>query len=322
MDSQVAITDRVVSPDIESSVLGKEISTNPDSETEVLLVWHKNVDQEYIDAFPKLKLIVRYGIGYDKVDIKYAASKGIRVANNPDYCVNEVADSALSFLLNAVRKTHAYDALARNYAVGWQENVIQSIRPFSDIKVAAIGCGRIGTNFILKAKALGFQVAFYDPYLPLGAEQELGCNRYENLESCLEDSDIVSLHLPLDESTRGLVDDNFLKKMKPGGSLINTSRGEHIANLNDIEAYMKSGRLSQVFLDVLPIEPPDFSSSLLRDWKQEAQWIKGRLMISPHAAYYSTESAHQMRVSAAETAKQFIEKRQYRNLVNQHLIEG
>lgn len=321
MTLRVAITDRITNPDIEETVLGERISLKPGPATEVLLVWHEIVDREYIDSLPNLKLIVRYGVGYDKIDIRYAAEKGIRVANNPDYCVNEVADSALTSLLNATRRSHAYDSLARNYSVGWQENAIKSIKPFTETKVVAIGCGRIGTNFILKAKALGFQVAFYDPYVSEGYEKGLGCNRYNDLESSLADSDVVSLHLPLNDSTKGIVNVDFLKKMKPGSSLINTARGGHVASLSDIESCMKSGQLSQVFLDVLPTEPPNFSESLLQDWQRGAEWLKGRLMISPHAAYYSTESANQMRISAAETARQFVTRGNFRNLVNNKLIE-
>ncbi|MES2525561.1 MAG: C-terminal binding protein [Bdellovibrionota bacterium] len=302
---RVAVSDRITNPDIEEKILGEKIASKPSKETQVLLVWHEVVNKNYIDSLPNLKYIIRYGVGYDKVDVEYSRSKGILVSNTPDYCTDEVSDTAIAFIMASARGICRYNYEAKSYREGWQENVLTSIKRTSETKLGIIGAGRIGQSTILKAKAMKFDVSFYDPYVTIGTEKVLNVRRHQSLQALLQESDIVSLHVPLTAETKGLVDENFLSQMKAGASLVNTARGGVVKDLDLFIDPLKNGTLSSVFLDVLPKEP-DFTSQLFQAWKTRESWINGRVVINPHSAFYSQEAGIEMREKVALNAKKFL----------------
>lgn len=302
---RVAVSDRITNPDIEEKILGEKIALKPTEETQVLLVWHEIVNKAYIDSLPKLKYIIRYGVGYDKVDVEYARSKGILVSNTPDYCTDEVSDTAIAFIMASARGICRYNHEAKFYQAGWQENVLTGIKRNSETKLGIIGAGRIGQSTILKAKALKFDVSFYDPYVSIGTEKVLNVRRHQSLKDLLQESDIVSLHVPLTEDTKNMVDTHFLDLMKAGSSLINTARGGVVRDLDLFIEPLKAGKLSSIFLDVLPREP-DLSSQLFQAWKNRESWINGRVVINPHAAFYSQEAGIEMREKVAMNARKFL----------------
>lgn len=304
--SQVFITDYIDDPYIEQAILGDSLVSVMNEDVEVLLVWHQRVDKVYIDNFPKLKGIVRYGVGFDNIDLVYAKSRGIYVCNTPDYGTEEVSDTAIAMIMNIARGITRYDFACREYTQSWQENTIGEIRRNSDYRVGVIGAGRIGGSVLLKAKALRFQTAFYDPYVARGHEKMLGAERLESLEALLESSDIVSIHTPLTEETAGMVDTRFIEKMKQGSSLVNTARGKIIGDIDVFYEPLKRGELMNVALDVLPQEPPS-RSPLLDAWRDREAWLEGRLIINPHTAYYSTKAYYEMRQKAASNAKRIVE---------------
>ena len=249
---KIAITDRIKNPDIEEKILKQKISLTPSKETECLLVWHKVVDKAYIDSLPNLKLIQRYGVGYDKIDFEYAKSKGIIVCNNPDYCTEEVSDTALAMILAATRGVFKYNAQAKNYDQGWQENTLKNLKRIHHCKIGFIGAGRIGYRTMVMAKAIGFDVLFYDPYLPPGTEKIINAKRVNSLNELLNQSDIVSIHTPLTSETKGMINENFINQMKDGSILVNTARGTILKDLDLLIAPIKTGKLFTVCLDVLP----------------------------------------------------------------------
>lgn len=132
----------------------------------------------------------------------------------------------------------------------------------------------------------------------------------------LSTSDIVSLHCPLNESTHGMVDEDFIKNMKKGSSLVNTARGALIENLDILEKALKDNHLNMVMLDVLPHEPPQ-NHALIKAWKESYSWVSGRLIINPHTSYYSKQSSYEQRFNVANNALRYIQGLMPINQVNQ-----
>jgi phosphoglycerate dehydrogenase-like enzyme len=299
--SKIAITDYIEIPSIEKEILGDLVSTKVTNETEVILVWHKQINKEYISKLPKLKGVQRYGVGYDNLDLDMLKNKNIIACNNPDYGVDEVSDTAIAMILNIARGITQYNELAKSYFDSWQKNVISTIRRNSDITVGIVGAGRIGGTVLLKCNSLKFKTVFYDKYKERGHDKLLSSIRVNSLKELLNVSDIISLHTPLTIETVGMVNLEFLNEMKKGGSLVNTARGALFSNCDLLYNAMRTNQLNQLAIDVLPNEPPN-SGKFINAWRKSEEWINGRLIINPHTAYYSKQSYREMRLKAAENA--------------------
>lgn len=316
--NRVFITDKITDPYIEKEVLGDELSSELHENIEVLLVWHKKISNDFIDKFPKLKALVRYGVGYDVFeDLEYLKQKGIYASNTPDYGTEEVSDTAIAMIMNIARGITRYDYQCRDYKDGsWQTNTLNNIKRNSDYKLGIIGAGRIDGSVILKANALRFQTHFYDPYLSSGTEKMLGAKRVESLDELLETCDIISINCPLNKETNAMVDEEFISKMKKGASLVNTARGAIVKDLDVFYEPLKSGHLNCVSLDVLPSEPPK-DGLMVNAWKAKESWLDGRFLINPHSAFYSDSAYFEMRQKAALNAKRVLEGKKPINIVNE-----
>jgi lactate dehydrogenase-like 2-hydroxyacid dehydrogenase len=315
LPARVFITDYITDPDIERAVLGDALTSSPSEDVEVLLVWHERIDDAYVARMPRLKGVVRYGAGYDSLDLACLARRGVVACNTPDYGVEEVADTTIAMILNVVRGIGRYDALCRSHVDGsWQQNILPGLRRVSEMKLGVIGAGRIGGSVILRANALRFQTVFYDPYKDRGHEKVLGSDRVDSLDELLAVSDIISIHAPLSPETRGLVGADFLAAMKPGASLVNTARGAIVQDLEVFHAPLRTGRLNCVALDVLPQEPPE-ETPLLAAWRAREAWLGGRLTINPHTAFYSTAAFPEMREKAAQNALRILTGRVPHNIL-------
>lgn len=312
---KVFITDYIENSDIEREILGDYISNFKDDginfineEIEYLLVWHQKIDEDYLSKFPNLKGIVRYGVGYDKIDLKACKRKKIAFCNTPDYGTEEVSNTAVSMVMDCSRKVSEYNYIAKNiYNGSWQENTIQHIKRNNKINVGIIGCGRIGSSVILKLNSLNFNTFFYDPFVNWGFEKVLNSERYTNLESLLSQCDIISIHCPLNESTVGIINKSFLNSMKHNSTLINTARGELVEDIDFLFEFLKSKKIYSVYLDVLPDEPPNNNKALIKEWKSNSE-LSSRIIINPHTAYYSKESFLEMRTKAAKNILRMINK--------------
>lgn len=314
--SKVFITDYISDPSIESQILGEALATDPSDAVEVLLVWHENINSSYTSRFPNLKGVVRYGVGYDSLDLEHLSLRGVYACNTPDYGVDEVSDTAMAMILNVSRGLSRYDHLCRDYITNWQENTLPAIKRTSETVLGVIGAGRIGGSVLIKARAMGYQTVFFDPYKPSGHEKMLGAKRTETLAELLAVADIVSVHVPLSGATKGMLNAEFLSAMKPGASIVNTARGALLDQLDSLYEPLKSGRLDCACLDVLPEEPPPTSGKLIEAWRQRADWLDGRLVINPHTAYFSGAAYHEMRAKAAENALRILKGRKPLNIVN------
>lgn len=298
---KVLITDYVEDPVYEKSVLGDDVSSETDNDVQVLLVWRARIDGTFMDRYPGLKAIIRYGVGTENIDFEAAAQRGLVVCNTPDYGVDEVALTAISFLLYFDRAIERYNLKARHHTQGSWQNTEKHLRRAGQSTVGCIGAGRIGSAFLLKARALGFDTVFYDPYKPSGYEKVLTSRRACSPGELLSVSDYVSIHVILTEETAGMVDRAFVDQMKQRAILINTSRGQVFDGLDFLVEPLKSGRIGGIALDVLPQEPPA-KGVLIDAWRSEEDWVRGRVLINPHTGYYSQQAFQEMRTKAAQNA--------------------
>jgi phosphoglycerate dehydrogenase-like enzyme len=174
-------------------------------------------DEALIARLDRCRLIVRAGVGYDHISLAACARRGIPVCNTPDYGTTDVADHAIGLMLALARGIVAYHTgLKADLAAGWVYNAAPTVRRLSGQVFGVVGLGRIGTATALRAKAMGMQIMFFDPYRPTGTELALGFKRADTLDNLLSVADVVSLHTPLSEETRNLIDREAIARMKPG----------------------------------------------------------------------------------------------------------
>ena len=211
--SYLYITDYIKDPDIEKKVaqsydvgiLTGDLNRSDRKLVQGLLVWHQRIDEQFIKKFPNLKIVVRYGVGFDQIDLDLLSRRRIAFANTPDYGTDEVADTTLAMILNGCRGITQYQAMIPTLTEGsWQENTIGGLERIKEQSLGIIGLGRIGTSVALKSRSLGFNVAFHDPNLPSGYEKSISCRRYNDLTELLNHSDVVTIHTPLNSNTQKL----------------------------------------------------------------------------------------------------------------------
>jgi phosphoglycerate dehydrogenase-like enzyme len=274
------------------------------AEVDGLMIMRYAVTAEDIDRFPRLRAIVRMGVGYDKIARPAAAARNVLVCNVPDYGTTEVADHAMALALSLRRGVILYHERQRQDPPAlWGPVKGELIRRLGVQTFGIVGLGRIGTAVALRARAFGFQVVFYDPYLPNGAELALGISRAPSLEDLLRQTDTLSVHTPLTPETRGMLGHAQLSLLRPGAVVVNTARGP-IIDLDALLTLLRSGQIAAAGLDVLPVEPPvEPIPELLRAYRAHEPRLEGRLVVTPHAAWFTPESEHDTRVKSAETMR-------------------
>jgi|LauGreDrversion4_2_1035121.scaffolds.fasta_scaffold191711_2 phosphoglycerate dehydrogenase-like enzyme len=323
------ITDYIKKPySIEKASLGDQwrvfdeddIREGKVSESEIVavFVWHANVDDNFIARFQNCKLVIRYGVGYDNVNLIALENRGVVFCNNPDYGTDEVADTALAMILSGVRRIFPYSSIAQHLPRNWQENTIKGISRSQEQVIGIVGIGRIGTAVALRLKAFKFRIIFYDPYVPSGYEKALGIERVEQLDDLLPLSDVVTLHCPLTGETSRLFNNNFFSKLKKNSGIVNTARGELISDLDLALRWLEENPLSFLYLDVLPEEPPP-ERSTIGNLLSNFESFGGRLLINPHTAYFSDDSWLEMRRNVAITARNFFQNGTIRNRISSKL---
>ncbi len=269
---------------------------------EGLMIFRHHVTEADLARFPKLRAIVRMGVGYDRLDRAAAAARGVMVCNVPDYGTMEVADSAMALVLALRRGLFLYHETQRNTPPSeWKPITTPLIRRMGVQTFGIIGLGRIGTAVALRAKAFGFNVVFYDPYRPNGSDLALGIGRAMTLDGLLEQSDVLSVHALLTPETRGMLGLRELSMLPPGAVVVNTARGP-IIDLAALETLLHEGRIAGAGLDVIPVEPPvEPVPDLLRAYRAKEKWLEGRLVITPHSAFHNPEAWGDIRRKSAET---------------------
>ncbi len=275
-----------------------------------------DVPAEHRAKLERCRIFVTHKVGYDNIDLAAWGGMGIPVSNVPDYGTQEVADHALALMLSLVRCIPMHVRRLGADPIGnWQPRENPFARRLSTSVCGVVGLGRIGTAFTIRAKALGMDVVFYDPYKPNGADLALNIRRARTLDELMAQSDVVSVHVPLSDETRHLVGADAFAAAKEGLIYVNSARGP-ITDVDALHDAMRSGRVAAAGLDVLPEEPPDLDRPLLKAWAADEEWLRDRLVITPHSAFSTPESEHDMRYKGGEVAMRYLVDGVLENCVN------
>jgi len=300
---------RIYGPDVRvifprSSDLLADLSDDDCAAAEGLMILRYKVTAADLPRFPRLRAICRMGVGYDNLDRVAAAERQIMILNVPDYGTTEVADHAMALALSLRRGLLLHHETQRaDPPAAWRYMTDPLLRRSSVQTFGIVGMGRIATAVALRAKAFGFRVMFYDPYLPNGVELGLGVDRAATLEDLLRQTDTLSVHAPLTRRTRGLLGLPELSLLPEGAIVVNTARGP-IIDIDALATLLKSGHLAGVGLDVVPVEPPaEPVPELLRAYRAREPWTLGRLIITPHAAFFTPQAWNDIRIKSAETMR-------------------
>ncbi len=329
---KVVITDYFKESIIEQNIFGEKVKIvclnekneekfdDKINDADAILVWHATLTNKTFKKLKKCKAIVRYGVGYDNIDISAANNAGIKCANTPDYGIDEVADTACAMITSLLRRIFFYNYKSKSYNKTWQENVLKEninspIRRSNEHKLGIIGAGRIGSAVALRMKNFGMKVGFYDPYLDHGYEKTIGVSRFESIKDIIKFSSIISVHAVLTSETKSMVNANFINQLNEGTIFVNTARGAIVDKLSILYDGLISGKLDSVGLDVLPDEPPLDSDPLIKAWKDEKNSLSSRIIINPHSAYYSSKSIKEMRVKAADNVNRVLKGLELRNII-------
>lgn len=237
---------------------------------------------DVIEQLERCRIVARYGIGVDNVDLAAARRKGIAVTNVPDYCVEEVATHALALAIDLVRRIKLADVLVANGS--WGADKLGPVHRFSALTVGLVGYGRIARRLGEMLAPIGCAVLVADPYVSSVGDG----HRLVSLPDLLEASDVVTLHCPLTDETRGLINASTIAAMREGSVLINVARGGLVVT-GDVLAALRSGKLAGAGLDTFDSEPPD----------AEALTAVPNLIATPHSGYYSVEAVNESKLKAA-----------------------
>lgn len=252
---------------------------------DALLVQYAQVGAKVFAARPGIGCVSRIGAGYDTIDARAAAAAGVWVGNSPDYGVGEVSGHAFAMLLAVIRNIVRWNHDVK--AGTWHYTSAGTVPRLSNMTVGILGLGRIGKRFAHIARDTFGRVIAHDPNL-IDGDFPAYVGRV-SLEALFEQADAISIHCLLDDSTRGLVGADLLRRMKPGSYLVNTARGA-VIDIDGLTRVVAEGRLAGVGLDVLPVEPIPAGHPLIAD---------PRVILSPHSAFYSVESEIELRRKAA-----------------------
>jgi D-3-phosphoglycerate dehydrogenase / 2-oxoglutarate reductase len=318
----VAVTDHVF-PDLdqEREILGAEghelrFEANATSPEEVaaavagadaVLNCYAKMPGDVIRGLTGCRIIARYGIGLDTLDMDAANEMGIVVTNVPDYCIDEVSDHALALALSLARGVALLDRRVR--AGSWTPTDARPLHRLRGRTFGLVGFGRIARALAVKAAAIGYEVVATDPYVPDDAVREAGAEPLP-FDALLARADVVSLHVPLTDESHHLIDAGALAAMKAGAILVNTSRGP-LVDTDALRASLEAGHLGGAALDVLEHEPPSAEDPLLQ---------RDDVVLTPHAGFYSEESLRELQRKAVEQVVETLAGRRPRYAVNADAI--
>ena len=299
---KVAITSPSFPPEIEREILkdvAEVVITDKDISTEegllsfagdasaLMLGSLEPVTKRVIDNMPNLKVLARYGIGLDNVDIAAATQRGVVVTNDPDYALEEVADHAFTLSLSLTRRIVKIDRMMRQGKSGQEiKKAVEPIHANSSLTFGLLGLGNIARRVATRATALGFRVVSFDPWVPRAEFGLIGVERMGTVEDLLKESDVISVHVPLGPKTRHMLSVREFGLMKKTAFIVNTSRGPVIDQAALYDA-LKAGTIAGAGLDVFEIEPLPADDPIRE---------LDNVVITPHLAWYSEESHKRVRL--------------------------
>lgn len=260
------------------------------------------ITAEAMAGMPKCKIIARYGIGVDTIDLKAATEAGIIVTNNPTYCIEEVAEHTMALLLSAARKVAFYDRQVR--AGHWAVPPGKPMYRLAGSTLGLVGFGNIARQVAVRAAAFGMKVLYADPFIQQGQFKEPGTK--VELDELLRQSDYISLHPPLTPNTRQMINDDAFSKMKPTAVLVNCARGP-IVDTNALVRALDAKKIAGCALDTVDPEPLP-NPHPLRD--------RDNVIINPHAAWYSEQAMVGLQAGAPNEVKRVLSGQWPINVVN------
>ena len=265
---------------------------NQCKDADILINQYAPITAKVMDALPNLKMVVRYGVGVDNIEVKEAVARGITVCNVPDYGTNEVADHALALMMALVRKIPYMNEVTKTES--WDCTKSFPIRRIADQTVGILGFGRIGKAFAQRVHALGCTVIACDHHLTPGETADCGYVTGVSLEELMKRSDIISIHCP-PLKNRYIFDQEAFKILKKGVYIINDARGG-IIDEEALDIALENGTVAGAALDCLRNEPMPANSRLYRH---------KNLLVTPHMGWYSVQASEDLKRKVAEQAVKF-----------------
>ncbi len=262
-----------------------------------------DLTEPVINSLNNCQIISRAGVGTDNIDKRTAKKMGIIVTYVPDYCIDEVSDHAMSFILYYARKLQ--EAKEEVLSGNWGISNLRPIYPLKESILGILGIGRIGASLAKKASTFGMKLIAFDPFADDSVFKKLKAQKV-TLQQLLKKSDYLSLHAPYTKKTKEIIQKKTLSLMNKNAVIINVARGELI-NETDLYSSLKKGSIRAAALDVLTEEPPKKTNKLL---------TLENCIITPHSAWYSTNAQNELRQKAAEEVKRVLSKRKPRNQIN------
>ncbi|WP_134705190.1 C-terminal binding protein [Ammoniphilus sp. YIM 78166] len=272
------------------------------ADADALINQYAPLTRKVLSQLKNCKVIVRYGVGVNNVDLEAASEYGIPVCNVPDYGIDEVSDHALALMYTLTRKTLLLANAVRRGE--WDFSISRPILRLRDQVVGVVGLGRIGSAFAKKAHGAGFKVIGFDPRRTV--REDLSFMESVSFEELLQQSDMISIHCPLIDETRNLFGEKELRAMKSSAYLINTARGGIIDEVA-LDQALREGWIAGAALDVLELEPPRPDHPLLQHES---------FLATPHVAWYSEQAFDELKRKAAEEAVRVLNGEEPLNRVN------
>jgi D-3-phosphoglycerate dehydrogenase / 2-oxoglutarate reductase len=256
-------------------------------EADAVMVGLNVVSAKLLSEMTRCKVITRIGTGVDAIDIDAATKHGIWVTYVPDYSIDEVSSHAISLVMAQARHLFPHRVFGEQGI--WRYRAETPIRRLALQALGVLGMGRIGSASARKGIGLGMKVIAHDPYLPAERFAELGVTSVD-FDTLMRESDFLTLHVPLNNETRHIIDARALSLMKPTAFLVNTARGA-VVDVDALVAAVRNNTIAGAGIDVLPEEPPAADSPIL---------YEERIIVTPHIAWASTEAGRDARVRGAQ----------------------
>ncbi|HJM43950.1 MAG: C-terminal binding protein [Nitrospinota bacterium] len=268
------------------------------------------LDRSLFEALPSLKMIARYGIGVDTIDLEAATDHGIIVTNNPTYCLDEVAEHTLALLLAMARNIAVYDRDVRRGV--WDVEAAKPMHRIAGKTLGVLGLGSIARKVAARARAFEMRVLYHDPYVPAEEGEKEGVEA-ASLDRLFEESDFLTVHTPLLPDTRHMIGEAQLRRMKPTACLINCARGPIVDNEALVRA-LSEGWIAAAGLDVVEDPPPLSPDHPLLSFP--------RNIVTPHSAWYSEEAMEGLHEGAPAEAARFLRGERPLHVVNPKVLEN
>ena len=258
-------------------------------DADALIVNHAIIGKNIISQLKNCKIIARYGVGVDNIDSKAASEAGIVLSNVPDYCVEEVSDNAVAFVLGCQRKIVQLNHIVKNN-IPWSYEKIKPIRRLSKLTIGLLSFGNIAKKVAEKLRGFNLNIITYDPYF--SDKEKYNWVKFVTLDELLNNSDVISIHTTLNKETHHLINKDSIKKMKDGVFIINTSRGGLIDETALLDG-LKSTKIAGAGLDVLEYNDEiDYPKSPLTKFDN--------VIITPHTSWYSEDAVYELQIKTAK----------------------